>query len=127
MDTVERLEHGGTEEEAIPEWVITESRAMSREVTPPAQYFFRDQGERQDGDCGPAAVIVTLNYIYCKTGVKRAELESPLTYRAIRQFATIYLQRQTILTAAQVDDTQMVGCQEEVHKATQDLWTQVTP
>ena len=89
IDTAERLEHGGTEEEAIPEWVIIESRAMSREVTPPAQYFFRNQGERQDGDCGPAAVIGTLYYIYCKTGVKRAELESLLTYRAIRQFATI--------------------------------------
>ena len=89
--------------------------------------LFRDQGERQDGDCGPAAGIGTLYYIYCKTGVKRAELESLLTYRAIRQFAMTHLQRQTILTAAQVDDTQMVGCQEEVHKATQDLRTQVTP
>ena len=50
------------EEEAIPEWVITESREMNREVTPPIQLFFRDQGERQDGDCGPAAAIGTL---YC--------------------------------------------------------------
>ena len=33
------------EEEAIPEWVITESREMNREVTPPVQLFFRDQGE----------------------------------------------------------------------------------
>ena len=82
----------GQKEEAIPEWVITESREMSREVTPPVQYFFRDQGERQDGDCGPAAVIGTLYYVYCKAGVKRAELESLLTYRAIRQFATIHLQ-----------------------------------
>ena len=35
----------GTEQEdeaAIPEWVITESREMNREVTPPAQLFFRD-------------------------------------------------------------------------------------
>ena len=56
----ERLELAGQKEEAIPEWVITESREMNREVTPPAQYFFRDQGERQDGDCGPAAVIGTL-------------------------------------------------------------------
>ena len=44
MDTVERLEHGGTEEEAVSEWVITESRAMSREVTPPAQYFSGTRG-----------------------------------------------------------------------------------
>ena len=75
----ERLELAGQKEEAIPKWVITESREMNREVTPPAQYFFRDQGERQDGDCGPAAVIGTLYYVYCKAGVKRAELESLLT------------------------------------------------
>jgi hypothetical protein len=115
-DTAKRLEHAVKEEEAIPKWVITESRAISREVTPPDQYFFRDQGERQDEDCGPAAVIGILYYVYCKTGVKRAELESLLTYRAIQQFAMIHLQQQTILTAAQ----------KEVHKVTQDLWTQVT-
>ena len=32
------------EEAAIPGWVITESREMNREVTPPAQLFSRDQG-----------------------------------------------------------------------------------
>ena len=83
-NTMERLAYTGQEEAAIPEWVITESREMSREVTPPAQFFFRDQGERQDGDCGPAAAIGTIYYICCKTGVKRVELESLLTYRAIR-------------------------------------------
>jgi hypothetical protein len=125
-DTAERIEHAGQEEEAIPEWVITESRENSREVTPPDQLFFRDQGKRQKGNCGPAAVIGTLYYVYCTTGVKRAELESLLTYRAIRQFATTHLQQQTILTAAQVDDTQMEGCQKEVYRFTQDLWTQKT-
>ena len=37
------LRSAGTEQEeeaAIPEWVITESREMNREVTPPAQLFF---------------------------------------------------------------------------------------
>ena len=85
------------EEEAIPEWVITESRKMSREVTPPALVFFRDQGERQDGDCGPAAAIGTLYYIYCKAGVTRVGLESILTYRVIRQLAATHLQQQTLL------------------------------
>ena len=128
MDAAERLEHTGQEkeEEAVPEWVITESRTMSREVTPSARLFFRDQEERQDGDCGPVAVIGTLYYVYGKTGVKRVELESILAYRAIRQFAATQLQQQTILTVAQVDDTQMEGCQEESYRATQDLWTQVT-
>ena len=60
---VERLACTEQEEEVIPEWIIAESRDMNREVTPPAHLFFRDQGERQDGDCGPAAVIGTLYYI----------------------------------------------------------------
>ena len=64
---------------------------MYREVTPPVQLFFRDQGERQDGDCGPAAAIGTLYYIYCKAGVTRVGLESLLTYRAIRQLAATLL------------------------------------
>ena len=98
---------------------------MNREVTPPVQFFFRDQGERQDGDCGPAAVIGTLYYIYCKTGVTRVALESLLTYRAIRQLAATHLQQQTLLEVAQVDHSQMVGSQEEVQRATQDLWTQI--
>ena len=44
-DTMERLAYAAQEEKAaIPEWVITESREMNREVTPPVQFFFRDQG-----------------------------------------------------------------------------------
>ena len=68
----------------IPEWVIEESQVLSREVTPPQPLFFRDQGERQDGDCGPTAVIGVLYFVYCLTGCKRTDLESLLTYRAIR-------------------------------------------
>ena len=30
------------------------------------------------------------------------------------------------MEVAQVDDNQMVGCQAEVQRATQDLWTQIT-
>ena len=53
-------------------------------------------------------------------------LETLLTYRAIRRFAAVHLQQQTLLEVAQVDDTQMVGCQSEVQRAIQDLWTQIT-
>ena len=53
-------------------------------------------------------------------------LETVLTYRAIRRFAAVHLQQQTLLEVAQVDDTQMVGCQSEVQRAIQDLWTQIT-
>ena len=41
----------------IPEHILAESREMSKEVTPPVHLFFRDEGERQDGDCGLAEVI----------------------------------------------------------------------
>ena len=53
-------------------------------------------------------------------------LESLLTYRAIRQLAATHLQQQTLLEVAQVDDSQKVGSQVEVQRATQDLWTQIT-
>ena len=82
MATGAEVQSAYTEQEedvAIPEWVINESREMNREVTPPAHLFFRDQEERQDGDCGPAAVIGTLYYIYCKAGVTRVALETLLT------------------------------------------------
>ena len=98
---------------------------MSKEVTPAAQVFFRDDGERQDGDCGPAAVIWALYYVYCQTGLKFKALESLLTYRAIRQFATTHLQHRTLLTEAQIDTTGMDGWQTELHRATQDLCAQV--
>ena len=41
-DTAERLEHTGQDEEALSEWLIAESQAMSREVTPPDQFFSCD-------------------------------------------------------------------------------------
>ena len=53
-------------------------------------------------------------------------LETLLAYRAIRRFAAAHLQQQTLLEVAQVEDTQMVGCQLEVQRAARDLWTQVT-
>ena len=53
-------------------------------------------------------------------------LETLLAYRAIRRFAAVHIQQQTLLDVAQVDDTQMVGCQLEIHSAARDLWTQIT-
>ena len=53
-------------------------------------------------------------------------LETLLAYRAIRRFAAVHIQQQTLLDVAQVDDTQMVGCQLEIQRAARDLWTQIT-
>ena len=80
-----------TDDSDIPEHILAESREMSKEVTPPVHLFFCDEGERQDGDCGSAAVIGALYYVYCLIDLKRKALESLLTYRAIRQFATTHL------------------------------------
>ena len=98
----------------IPEWVIAESQALSREITPPEQLFFRDQGERQNCNCGSASVIGTLYFIFCSTGRKRTKLESLLTYRAIRQFDRVHLQQRTLLKAAQLKPDQMATYQTEL-------------
>jgi hypothetical protein len=108
----------------ISAWVIAENQALSRKITLPEQLFFRDQGERQDGDCGSAAG--TLYFVYCPTGRKRTELKSLLTYRTIRQFSRTHLQPQTLAKAAQVNPNQMLAFQTELQCATKDLWTQVS-
>ena len=59
-------------------------------------------------------------------GLKRTALESLLTYCTICQFATDHLHQRTLLEAAQVDYTQMDGWQAELHRATQDLWSQIS-
>ena len=109
----------------IPEHILAESRELSKEVTPPGHLFFRDAGERQDGDCGPLAVIGALYYVYCQTGLKRKALESLLTYGAIRQFTTTHLQHRTLLSQAQIDTTRSDGWQVELNRATQDLCAQI--
>ena len=65
-------------------------------------------------------------YIYCQAGGTRVALETLLAYRAIRRFAAVHIQQQTLLDVARVDDTQMVGCQLEIQRAARDLWTQIT-
>jgi hypothetical protein len=109
----------------IPAHILAESREMSKEVTPPVHLFFRDEGERQDGDCGPVAVIGALYYVYCLTDLKRKALKSLITYRTIRQFATTHLQHRTLLRQAQTDTTQTDGWQTEIRRAIQDLCEQV--
>jgi hypothetical protein len=90
---VDKTEFTGQDDDEIPEWVIAENKAMCREVTPPDHFFFYDQEDRQVGDCRPAAVIGTLYYIHCKTGIKRAIFKSLLTYADICQFVTLHLQQ----------------------------------
>ena len=89
----DRTEFTGQADDGIPEWVMAESTALSREVPPPGTPLFSRSRERQDEDCGPAAVVVTIYYIYCKTGIKREAFESLLTYAGICQYATTHLQQ----------------------------------
>ena len=114
--------HGGASSKPIPVSLhLRRESAVEQRGNTPEQLFFRNLGERQDGDCGPAAVIVTLYFVYCLTGRKRTELESLLTYRSIRQFARTHLQQRTLLTTAQVDSNQMLACQTELQCAIKDL------
>ena len=36
----------------IPEWILEDNIHLNRTITPPAEQFIRDQGERNDEDCG---------------------------------------------------------------------------
>ena len=36
----------------IPEWLLEENIRLNRAITPPAEQFIRDQGERNDGTAG---------------------------------------------------------------------------
>ena len=62
--TSEKTEPSDQDVSDIAEHINAKRREMSREVTPPEQIFCCDQGERQDGDCGPAAIIGTLYCLY---------------------------------------------------------------
>ena len=44
----------------IPEWILEENLHLNRSITPPERQFIRDQVERNDGDCRPAAVIAAV-------------------------------------------------------------------
>ena len=58
QQSLEALTLPDTDVSDIPAHILAESREMSNEVTPPVNLFFHDEGERQDGDCGPAALII---------------------------------------------------------------------
>ena len=47
----------------ILEWILEDNLHLNRNITPPAEQFIRDQGEQNDGDCRPAAVIGALFYL----------------------------------------------------------------
>jgi hypothetical protein len=72
----------------IPEEAIAGNIGLSREVN----LFFRDQGERQDGDCGPAAVNGALYYLNFRRDTNTTELDGLLNYQEIHQFVRFHLQ-----------------------------------
>ena len=51
------------QEETTLQLVVADSIKSAGIVTPPPDYFFRDRGGKQHGDCGPDAAIATIWYI----------------------------------------------------------------
>ena len=88
---------------AIPEWILEENRQLNRSVTPPEGNFIRDQGERNDGDCGPAAVIGAVFYLGSRADRRlNQSLKKRLSYEVVRAFAAHHLQHQSLLSVAKV-------------------------
>jgi hypothetical protein len=78
---------------------IAESLALNTEVTLHCTGLY-DRGERNDGDCGPAAVVGAIYY------ANSQDASSPLptrdSYQIIREYAAQHLQQRTLMREAQV-------------------------
>ena len=82
-------------------------------VTPPPDYFFRDRGEKQHGDCRPDAAIATIWYIVQQyPNHFRTEL-LPTTTTEFRERMTDLLSTDTLLRKAQLEQP-IIGLQEEI-------------
>ena len=80
-------------------------------VTLPPDYFFRDYGGKQHGDCGPDAVIATIWYIVQRyPNHFRTEL-LPTTAAHFRERMTDLISTETLLHQAQLDQP-IIGLQE---------------
>ena len=86
----------------IPEWILEDNIRLNRAITPPAEQFIRDQGERNDGDCGPTAVIGALFYLGSRADTTlRQGLMEWMSYKVVRMYVA-HLQYQSLLAVAQV-------------------------
>ena len=108
----------------IPEWLLEENIRLNRAITPPAEQFIRDQGERNDGDCGPAAVIGALFYLGSRADTRlRQGLMDRLSYTVVRMYAAHHLQYQSLLSVAQMG-TGNTLIESEVKAAIKDMCEQ---
>ena len=108
----------------IPEWLLEENIRLNRAITPPAEQFIRDQGERNDGDCGPAAVIGALFYLGSRADTRlRQGLMERLSYTVVRMYAAHHLQYQSLLSVAQLG-TGNTLIESEVKAAIKDMCEQ---
>ena len=110
---------------AIPEWILEKNRQLNRSVTPPDRHFIRDQGERNDGDCEPAAVIGAVFYLGSRAGSRLNQtLKERLSYEVVREFAAHHLQHQSLLSVAKVGAGNTL-LEAEVKEAARDMCEQV--
>ena len=109
----------------IPEWILADNLQLNRSITPPEGQFIRDQGERNDGDCGPAAVIGAVFYLGSRADSKlRQTLMERLSYEVAREFAAHHLQYQSLLSVAKMGAGNTL-LESEVKAATRDMCEQV--
>ena len=108
----------------IPEWILEENLHLNRSITPPEGQFIRDQGERNDGDCGPAAVIDAMFYLGSRADSRlRQTLIERLSYEVVRAFAAHHLHYQSLLSVAKVG-TRNTLLESEVKAAIRDMCEQ---
>ena len=105
----------------IPEWILEENLQLNRSIAPPEGQFIRDQGERNDGDCGPAAVIGAVFYLGSRADSRLSQtLMERLSYEVERAFAAHHLQHQSLLSVAKVGAGNTL-LESEVKAVTRDM------
>jgi hypothetical protein len=83
----------------LPEWILEGNHHLNRSITPPAGQFIRDQGEQNDGDCGPATVIGAVVYLGSRADSRLIQtLMERLSYEVVRAFEAHNLQNLSLLS-----------------------------
>jgi hypothetical protein len=76
----------------LTEWILEGNLHLNRNITPPAGQFIKDQGERNEGDCGPVSVIGAVFYLGSRADSRlRQTLMQRLSYEVVRLFAAHHL------------------------------------
>jgi hypothetical protein len=101
------------QEETTIQRVVDDSIKSAGIVTPPPDYFFRDQEEKQHGDCRPNAAIATIWYIVQRYQNHFWMELLPTTATEFWERMTDLLSTETLVHKAQLYQP-IIGLQEEI-------------